>query len=307
MKARAFDAMGTSWWVACDAPHLLSDAEAVVRDAESRLSRFAPRSALSRLNRERISDDALLVDVLRAALRLRELTGGAFDPAVGGRLSALGYDRTFSALTGPTQVTETPPATLRVTFWRGGVRVEGEGALDLGGIAKGFTVDRVLGRLRDGGAHRALVDGGGDIRGFGAGWPIGVGEGLVVRSDAGAVATSSTRARRWSSSGGRPLHHLVSPVTGWPTTSGFETAVVIAADAATADGLATAALVDPAGVLPRLAALGAHALLADDRGNWWTTPGAPLEGGPPSQRHRRGDAGSLSRRSTTPRPREVRQ
>ncbi|TNF26155.1 MAG: FAD:protein FMN transferase [Deltaproteobacteria bacterium] len=278
MIARAFEAMGTSWWVACDTPSLLPRAEAIVRDAEDRLSRFRPRSALSRLNRERAASDPLLVGVLRVALRLRELTGGAFDPAVGARVAALGYDRTFTAL-GDVAPAPRPLAgsTLGIVVEAGGVRLEGAGEIDLGGVAKGFTVDLVVAALRAGGARRALVDGGGDLHGFGAPSPIGVGGGYVVPSSAGAIATSSALARRWRDTDGRALHHVVDPRTGWPADTGFDTAVVIAPDTATADGLATALLADPRGVLPRIGALGVHALLGDRDGAWWMTPGTPLD------------------------------
>lgn len=273
LHARTFQAMGTTWWVCCDAPALLAAAEARVRDVEARLSRFRPGSALSRLNRERAAEDAVLAQVTGAALRLEVLTGGAFTPSLGARLEALGYDRSFESIGAP-PVAASPPASLRVHVEGERVRLEGEGALDLGGVAKGWTVDLTLRRLLDGGAHVALVDGGGDLRGAGRPWPIGLGGGLAVDLAPGvAAATSSTRRRRWRSAAGVALHHVLDPRTGEPARSTVDTVTVIAGDAATADALATAVLVDPAGVLARLPALGARAAVRDRRRRWWTTPG----------------------------------
>ena len=47
--------------------------------------------------------------------------------------------------------------------------------LDLGGIAKGFAVDRAIDALRTAGATRGFVNAGGDLRGFGdSSWPVSV-------------------------------------------------------------------------------------------------------------------------------------
>lgn len=278
---RAFRAMSTSWWIACDRPDLLRAAEARVHATEARLSRFRADSALSRLNRARAVVDPLLAEVTRAALRLRAQTDGAFTPTLGARLAGLGYDRSFDLL--PVRTTAVPPPDdrpidplhdpLQVEVEGERVRLHGPGDLDLGGVAKGWTVDHVLEALREGGAGRALVDGGGDLRGFGRRWPVGVGDDLVASVEEEAVATSSTRRRRWRGARGEDLHHLLDPRTGAPARSSVDTATVVAPDAATADALATAVVVDPGRVLPLLPGLGARAAVRGLDGRWWTTPG----------------------------------
>lgn len=268
----AFRAMGTDWWISCDVPHLLRAAEAQVRRLEARLSRFRAGSALTRLNLAREVRDATLAAATRSALALRAETGGAFDPTLGARLASLGYDRAFVAVGRPAPAAPCPRGEpLRVTVRGDRVRLEGPGALDLGGIAKGWAVDRVLERLRRGGARRGLVDGGGDLGAFGGPWRVGAGDGLVIEVGDGAVATSSVLVRRWRDADGVPLHHVLDPRTGHPARATIDTATVSAADAATADGLATALLVDPARVVARLPALGARAALRDHDGRWWTT------------------------------------
>lgn len=156
--------------------------------------------------------------------------------------------------------------------------LHGDGDLDLGGIAKGWAVDGVLQWLLDNGARDAVVDGGGDIAAAGTSCIVGVGDHLVANVAQRAVATSSTRRRRWratfsdSAWGGAELHHLIDPRTGWPTTSAIDTASVIAADAATADALATAVMVNPDSLLPRLASMHARAAVRGVDGAWWVTP-----------------------------------
>ncbi len=238
------------------------------------MSRFSADSALSRLNRKRVSDDPLVVEVTRLALRLRGVTNGAFDPAIGSRLAELGYDRTFEAIANPV-VAHVRPAQpcLKVRVRDGRVHLSGEGNLDLGGVAKGWTVDRVLSWMVQKGATDVLVDGGGDIAAAGRSAFVQVAGNFVVDIAGRAVATSSTRRRRWRSAEGHDLHHIINPRTGWSADAAIDTVSVVAEHAATADALATAILVDPERVLPLLERLDARAVVRDQRGEWWTTRG----------------------------------
>jgi len=112
----------------------------------------------------------------------------------------------------------------------------------------------------------------------GANFAIGVGDGLIVGRLHGAIATSSTRERRWFDSEGQELHHVLDPRTDRPAAGSIDSATVIAGDTATADALATALLVDPKPVLATVATLGLHALARDRDGSWWMTAGAPARG-----------------------------
>ena len=120
-------------------------------------------SDVSRLNRraacEPVSVDRWTATVLRQARRIFEATDGLFDCAVGRELMQLGLlpsrdlehvERgTFSA------VKLLPDNRVRFS-----ARI----AIDLGGIAKGFAVDRAIATLRGHGVREALVNAGGDMR-----------------------------------------------------------------------------------------------------------------------------------------------
>jgi len=273
----AFSAMGTDWTILVQ--HGRADAspeaERVVRDVESRLSRFLPTSAVSRLNHDREASDPVLAAVLRAALTFSRDTCGAFDPCLGAQLASLGYDRTFPEVARDVAFESGEPSLERGVhvFVEGvDVRLVGPGRVDLGGIAKGWAVDRAIETLAEGGAEAVLVDGGGDIAVRGGEWPIGVSDDLVVTLRGGGIATSSTCARRWCSSSGRWFHHVVNPRTGLSAESPVDTVTVVAPDATTADVLATAALVDPSGQMPRLSSRGYQAAMRDQSGAWYTTP-----------------------------------
>jgi FAD:protein FMN transferase len=131
------------------------------------------------------------------------------------------------------------------------VDLPGDLALDLGGIAKGWTVDHVALALAPLGAM--LVDAGGDLRVVGTvdgePWPIGVQDPFtperdraVVRLRCGALATSSIGGRRWQR-GSRMLHHVIDPRTGTSADSSLHSVTVHASHAMTADVAAKVVLV----------------------------------------------------------------
>ncbi len=277
MLERTFWAMNTEWWLRAygATPALLDEVEALVRDTEARLSRFQGGSALSVLNRWRHSDDPVLACVVRAALEWRDATQGVFDPGVGAALVASGYDRSFEAIPTGTMTRaddRRPDAAVEGTH----ISLHGEGTFDLGGIGKGWAIDAAGDLLEAHGVDHYLVDGGGDLR---AGntpavpWPVGVGDGLVAWLGPGAIATSSTARRRWMAASGEVAHHIIDTAVGAPAFRGIRTAVVAHRRATTADVLATTLVAGGADLVMSVQAHGAEALIEDDGGVWWMTPG----------------------------------
>lgn len=253
MQRREIRAMGTTVEMLVDAPatpsveRAFDDACAAIEHHEDRFSRFRESSELSLLNRRgrlRASDDMLAVVAL--AIEARTRTGGRFDPTVHDAVVAAGYDRTFDAV--PSDLPGPPAAPARcgggvsIDAERGEITLEPGVHLDLGGIAKGWIVDRVAERL--GAAGPCLVNAGGDIRIAGpfrrSPWPVGVetpGEELVIGLREGAVATSGRDRRHWRR-GGAEQHHLIDPVRGLPADGDLRTVTVVAGDACQAEVLA---------------------------------------------------------------------
>lgn len=241
---------------------LLDEAERFFADFEDRFSRFRGDSELCYVNDHagspvRVSRE--MIALLQAALKMHEKTRGLFEPAVLPTLEAAGYDRSFekmerdgdSALAalprrmgGIRDIVVDPDA--RTVMAPAGMRI------DLGGIGKGYCVDRVARLLRDAGP--CLINAGGDMMGVGGGldrhgWVIqildpadGTQEIDRVRLRDRAVATSTTAVRNWRR-GGRTLHHIIDPRTGQPAESGICSVSVIARTAARADVYAKTALI----------------------------------------------------------------
>ena len=248
----------------------LGEAEALFRTVEACASRFRPESELSALNRSagrlfRASD--LLLALVAAALDAAAATDGAFDPTLLDALERAGYDRSFERLAQTDRPRAAPPArppgaSRAPAAWRG-IRLDAHAGtialpvgcrIDLGGIGKGWTVDRAVALLRAQGFRALAVDAGGDLYASGAAaggapWTVGVSDPAqperdvaVLALDGQAVATSTTARRRWPA-GGELRHHLIDPRTGRPAASGIASVSVVAETVARAETLAKAALV----------------------------------------------------------------
>ena len=221
------------------------------------MSHYKPESPLSRLNREAaqgpVRVDRELFDFLAECLRYSRESDGAFDVTVGPLMKTWGFFRGEGRLPADEEI-----AAVRErigyrhvildehnqTVWFGRPGVE----LDLGGIAKGYAVDRAVAVLRAHGVPAALVSAGGSTT-YGMGAPPGERAWSVSVSD--PVRTSRTaltvalRDRALSVSGsyeksfevdGVRYSHIMDPRTGRPV-QGVLSVAVIAPTATEGDAL----------------------------------------------------------------------
>ena len=198
-------------------------------------------------------------DVLACALHIAETSNGTFDPTVAAQQVARGL------LPHP----QSPFVPDPRANWRdiellddGCVRLRKPLWIDLGGIAKGYAVDRAINVLRTHGVPRACVNAGGDLRVYGAGAePVHVrtAEGVVVAAlelTDGALATSA-------GAGGQHLHGVSRNGVG----DGISVSVA-ASRCMVADALTKVVLVDEQATLAVLDRFGAQAWLHDSRHGW---------------------------------------
>lgn len=244
-------------------PAAVAEARAVVTELTDAVdlaaSRFRVDSELSRLaghdGRPRVLS-SLLAELVGASLAAARRTDGAVTPTVGTALSDLGYDRDWSLVaaggTGVRLVVSRAPRWEDVTLDGRRLTMPPGTTLDLGATAKAWTADRAAAQVADRLGVGVLVGLGGDIATAGpgpdGGWRVLVRDqpddpSVTVGLPAGAaIATSSTRQRRWRSAG-RELHHIVDPATCLPAPEVWRSVTVAAPDCVTANTLTTAALV----------------------------------------------------------------
>lgn len=230
-----------------------------IRRVEGLLTTYSDESEISRLNRSSgrwVELSPETIEALDASRRLAEITGGAFDPTVGPLIDLW---REAEGRGRPPDASEIE-RTLSLVGYRG-IDLDREGKrgrleagmrVDLGGIGKGYAVDRAGEALLRAGASGGTLNAGGDLLLLGALPPplreVGIRdpsdpERILgrIRPSKGAVATSGNYERGYRI-GGQLHGHVLDPATGLPVR-GLLSATIVAADATTADALATAVLV----------------------------------------------------------------
>ena len=231
-----------------------------MRHIDESMSTYKPTSEVSLVN-AKAADGPMhigreLFDLLVTAREYSVLTEGAFDITY----ASVGYMYDFRKHIRPSeeQIGKALPAvdyrhvlldprTQTVKFAQQGVRI------DLGGIAKGYSVDCGIDVLKKLGYTRAFVGAGGDSRiigdRFGKPWVVGIrdprkGEGNVIARiplvDA-AISTSGDYERFFEENGVR-YHHIIDPHTGH-SASKVRSATVIGPYATRTDGLSKTAFV----------------------------------------------------------------
>ncbi len=261
--------MGTCWSALFyaandfDAAPLQAALQLAVDEVDMQMSTWKPDSDLMRLNRapagEWITFPARLMDVLRLAIEIGRLSGGAFDAAVGDAVTAWGFGPMEAnqkligeALAGP-RIAAHDALELDISCTR--VRKKYPVTLDLNGIAKGYGVDRLADTLEHFGVHAGLVGIDGEMRALESrpddtAWTIAVetpdydrrAPHSVLALHNAAVATSGDY-RHWVAAGGHKLSHTMDPWRGAPLSASPASVTVVAKSCAKADAWATALMV----------------------------------------------------------------
>ena len=175
--------MGTLWQVSLSAPpgadlHVLHDGiQACLDRVVAQMSTWEPDSDISRYNRAPAGSWQALpqpfFDGLREALAIAEDSDGACDPTVGPLVQAWGFGPYGQGGAVPDASTLAEARArvgwrrLELDASRQRVLQPGGVALDLSGIAKGHAVDAVVDWLQARGLSAALVEVGGELRGYG--------------------------------------------------------------------------------------------------------------------------------------------
>lgn len=236
----------------------------VVEPLEMQLSHYRSGSELSWINENAgkgpVRVEPRLLALLAECAALTEMTGGAFDATIGPLVRCWGFYREEGRVPPEGEIAD---ALERVGMGHvildaqaGTVAFDREGVeLNLGGVGKGYVVDRVVEYLRKHDAHCALVGSGGStIYALGApplsreGWHLGIRPGGQAAERVGtlhlvgaALSTSGDFRQHFVEEGVR-YGHIIDPRTGWPAR-GLRAACSVTASATRADALSTAFVV----------------------------------------------------------------
>jgi thiamine biosynthesis lipoprotein len=231
-----------------------------IKRIQTLMSPWIDSSDVTRINRSagkewvKVSSETL--EVIKKAKEISELSEGGFDITVAPLVDLWRKAREKKT---PPSMEDVKGKLDLVNFKKVGIDPKGkvflekEGmAIDLGGIAKGYAVDKAFNVLRSIGYINLIVNAGGDLRVGGAKnnqpWSIGIQnprepQKILTRiplSDV-AVATSGDYQKFFIYQGKR-YHHICNPKTGFPA-EGCQSVAIVTKDCIAADGLATAIFV----------------------------------------------------------------
>jgi len=255
------------------------------------MSTYKDKSEISKINRHAAESEVVagneLFGLIRRSLDISVLTRGAFDITY----DSVGQHYDFRARQRPdTNLLEAERENIdyrlvildqaagTVHFLQQGVRI------NLGGIAKGYVVERGIDILRHRGIQNAIVTAGGDSRLLGdrrgRPWMVGIrdprNDGQVAISlplADEAISTSGDYERYFDEDGVR-YHHILQPSTGRPA-GGVHSATVFGPDAVITDALSTSVFV--MGVERGLTLIGSlpdyESIVIDDEGRVFYSDG----------------------------------
>lgn len=274
-----FAAIGTNWQIDTEQPLpdlVKARIAGLCEDFVRTWSRFRTDSLVAEIAHAeaggRFDIPARDLPLLELYDRLSAATDGAVDPLVGRDLELLGYDACYTLKPDCAGLAARVPDSWTRDVRRDGTELVTDRpvVIDVGAAGKGYLVDLIAQALEDAGIDRFVVDGSGDLRHRGH-EPVVVGLehptrprrviGTVPLKDA-ALCASATSRRTW----GEGLHHVLEGRTGRPVADVVAT-WAMAADAATADGLATALFVAEPGQFEGFTFSWVR-MLADGRVQW---------------------------------------
>ncbi|WP_428264359.1 FAD:protein FMN transferase [Haliangium sp.] len=267
--ARSAQAMGTRITVTLwtdDEAAAARGAEAVFAEfkrVDRLMTSWLDDSDVSRINAAAgavpVKVDPEVLAVIERAQEFSRVSGGAFDITVGAFRGLWKFDQDKDGtIPDPAAVEARRPLVrwrdVQINHRRGTVKLRRPGMrITLGGIAKGYAVDRAVAILRERGFVDFLIQAGGDL--YVAGrkgdrrWRVGIRD---PRGDqAASFAVAEIENRTFSTSGdyersviqdGVRYHHILDPATGRPATRS-RSVTVMATDAVTADAWSTALFV----------------------------------------------------------------
>lgn len=231
------------------------------------LSMFNSESTISRINRSGtevidLSGDPWVVHLLNEALKISEITQGAFDITVAPLVDAWGFGTAQHKTLNPVDIDSLLSFVGYKKLQLDGTELSKTDArvkLDASAIAKGYACDIIAASLEQAGVKDYLVEIGGEIRMAGKNpkgllWKVGidkaVDDSLAVERDLQAALAltdqglaTSGNYRNYYTHQGQKLAHTIDPRSGKPIQQEILSATVVAPNALTADAYATAFMV----------------------------------------------------------------
>ena len=233
-----------------------------IDEIEQQMSLNIPESNLSQISRNAGIMETIVpgdtFNVIKKAIEIALLSGGAFDPSIGPLVSAWGIGTDNPRVPSQEEIIRLLPLTnyedITMDAESSTVFLENSGMiLDLGGIAKGYAADEVKEVLLNLGIKSAIINLGGNIltvgtKPDGSLWRIGIqyptvnqgGNYVMILSIEDTSVVTSGPYERFFTVGDTSYHHIIDTENGYPARSDLESITIISENSFVADALSTA-------------------------------------------------------------------
>lgn len=244
-----------------------TDDDQVLKDAMEECSRYEKLlsatiegSDIWRINHAdgqpvEVSDDTM--EVLRCAVRIAELSGGAFDITIAPASSIWDFTSGEAVLPAAEEIARAAELVDYTKLELDGntVRLPAGMMVDPGGIAKGYIADSVKAWMVNKGIQHAILSFGGNVVAIGtkpdgSDWKVGIqdidkatGEYMLVSRNRGSSTVTSGIYERGFDLDGVRYHHLLSTETGWPVQNELASVTIFSDSSMLGDALSTTAFV----------------------------------------------------------------
>ena len=292
----AMDTIMTLTAYGTNAKDAVEEACVSITEIEALLSATDENSEIYELNQNSesyVSGDT--AEVISRAIEISESTDGAYNPMIYPVVKLWGfpdknyqvpsdYDLAETLSYVDIDVIEYDAISAHISF------TNNNSAIDLGGIAKGYTSDMIMEVYKRHGVESGLVVLGGNVQVLGhkpdgSDYNIAIADPVDAQKYIGAVRVSNKAVitsggyQRFFEVDGKKYHHILDPDTGYPAENGLISVSIISEDGALADGLSTALYVmglDKATQYYSLHSSDFDMILMDDKGQVYISKG--LEG-----------------------------
>lgn len=197
-------------------------------------------------------------NIVSKALEINKTTNGAFDISIYPLMVKWGFTTQKYNVPSKNEISkllkDVDSSKIIFDEKSGNIKLKENMKIDLGGIAKGYTSNRVMQIFKEHGVKSGLVSLGGNVQALGTktdgtAWQIAI-ENPDKSSDYIGVVSVKDKAvitsggyERYFEKNGKTYHHILDPETGYPAESGLKSVTIVSDDGTLADALSTSLFV----------------------------------------------------------------
>ena len=197
-------------------------------------------------------------NIVSKALEINKTTNGAFDISIYPLMVKWGFTTQKYNVPSKNEISkllkDVDSSKIIFDEKSGNIKLKENMKIDLGGIAKGYTSNRVMQIFKECGVKSGLVSLGGNVQALGTktdgtAWQIAI-ENPDKSSDYIGVVSVKDKAvitsggyERYFEKNGKTYHHILDPETGYPVESGLKSVTIVSDDGTLADALSTSLFV----------------------------------------------------------------